>query len=339
MSSPPSEPHEHPETPAAPAVPEPASAPATGAQPVDLSKPAPPADQPIWAIGPGAVGNGEPGYAAPPPDWVPVVDEPAVRTTPRDWLIEILAALVVAVVLTGLGAGLAYVWEAISPRTVLEMSANGAVYTQPNPEGYVAGESVYLLMTAGLGIVSAVAVWLLLRRRRGPIMLTGLAIGSVAGATLMAWLGQRIGLAEYRRLLTDAPVGTRFEIPVKVYSAIIDLAGFKIQGAVLVQAMIAVAIYTFLAGFYPTASLRPERAPVHFMPPYPGPDGPPYPGPGAPPYPQQGPGAPPYPQQGPGPQYPEQGPPGGPPTQPGGEPLQGQPAAAQPGGDAPGKVS
>jgi hypothetical protein len=254
---------------------------------VDLSKPAPaqpvsPADQPIWAIGPGAVGqgaDGEPGPAAVPLDYVPVIDEPVVRTTPRDWLIEIVSALVVAVVLTGLGAGLAYVWEAVSPRTVLEMSANGAVYTEPNPEGYVAGESVYLLMTAGLGIVSAVAVWLLMRRRRGPIMLTGLAIGSVAGATLMAWLGQRIGLEEYRQLLTGAPVGTRFEIPVKVYSAIIDLAGFKIQGAVLVQAMIAVAIYTFLAGFYPTASLRPERAPVHFMPPYPGgPGGGPYPG-------------------------------------------------------------
>ena len=243
--------------------------------PVDLTKPAPaeqpipaPADQPIWAIGPHAVGpNGENGYAAPPPDWVPVVGEPQVRTTPRDWLIEIAAALAVAVVLTGLGAGLAYVWAAISPRTVLEMTAEGAVYTEPHPEGYVAGESVYLLMTAGVGILAPIAVWLLVRRRRGPILLTGLAVGSVAGATLMAWLGQRIDLDEYRRLLTSAPVGSRFEIPVKVYSAVIDLAGFRIQGAVLVQAMIAVAIYTFLAGFYPTPSLRPERAVVHWVPP------------------------------------------------------------------------
>lgn len=253
---------------------EPPAAAADG--PVDLSKPASaqpaPDGQPIWAIGPDAVGPdgvGEGGYTAPPPDWVPVIGEPAVRATPRDWLIEIAAAVAVAIVLAGIGAGLAYAWEAISPRTVLEMSANGAVYTEPNPEGYVAGESVYLLMTAGLGILSPVAVWLLVRRRRGPIVLAGLAVGSVAGATLMAWLGARIGLEEYRQLLTGAPVGTRFEIPVKVYSAIIDVAGFKIQGAVLVQAMIAVAIYTFLAGFYPTASLRPERAVVHFMPPVP----------------------------------------------------------------------
>jgi hypothetical protein len=258
-----------------------------GQQPVS-----PAADQPIWAIGPAAVGPapgdeagpdapGPAGFENPPPDWVPVFDEPQARTTPRDWVLEIVAALAVAVVLTGLGAGLAYVWEAISPRTVLEMSDGGAVYTEPNPEGYVAGESVYLLLTAGLGIVSPVVVWLLVRRRRGPILLAGLAVGSVAGATLMAWLGARIGLEEYRQLLAGAPVGTRFEIPVKVYSAVIDVAGFKIQGAVLVQAMIAVAVYTFLAGFYPTPSLRPERAVVHFVPPgqHP-PAGPPAPWPG-----------------------------------------------------------
>ena len=253
---------------------------------VDLSKPVPaqpaaPAGQPIWAIGPAGAPDG---YAAPPPDRVAVVDEP--RTSSRDWVLEILTALAVAVALTGVGAGLAFVWEAISPRTVLEMTADGAVYTEPNPEGYVAGESVYLLLTAGLGILSPVVVWLVVRRRRGPILLTGLAVGSVAGATLMAWLGNHIELAEYRRLLAGAPVGTRFEIPVKVYSAVIDLAGFKIQGAVLVQAMIAVAIYTFLAGFYPTASLRPERASVHFLPPdgpLEGPPGAPLDGPPQPP--------------------------------------------------------
>jgi hypothetical protein len=258
VSSSPSEP---PEASAPPLVP---AASATGpAAPVDLSKPVPalpavPEDQPIWAIGPTGA-----------PDWVPVIEEPVARVTPRDWAMEIAAAVAVAVALAGIGVALAYVWEAISPRTVLEMTADGAVYTEPNPEGYVAGESVYLLMTAGLGIVSPIVVWLVVRRRRGPILLAGLAVGSVAGATLMAWIGQRIGLEEYRDLLAGAPVGTRFEIPVKVYSAIIDLAGFKIQGAVLVQAMIAVAIYTFLAGFYPTASLRPERAVVHFMPPEP----------------------------------------------------------------------
>lgn len=254
--------------------------------PVDLSKPVPaqaspsesPLDQPIWAIGP----DGAPdpaGYATPPADWVPVVGGETVRPTPRDWLLEIAAAVAVAVVLTGVGVGLAWVWEAISPRTVLEMSAQGAVYTEPNPEGYVAGESVYLIMTAALGIISPLVVWLLVRRRRGPILLAGLTVGSVAGATLMAWIGQRIGLEEYRDLLAGAPVGTRFEIPVRVYSAVIDVAGFRIQGAVLVQAMIAVAIYTFLAGFYPTASLRPERAVVHWVPPT-GPGGPMGPGPG-----------------------------------------------------------
>jgi hypothetical protein len=123
------------------------------------------------------------------------------------------------------------------------------------------------MMTAAVGILSAVVVWMLVRKRRGPIMLAGLAVGSVAGAVVMAWLGQRIGLSEYQRLLEEAPVGTRFEVPVKVRSAIIDLGGFRIQGAVLVQAMLAVAVYTLLAGFYQTVSLRPERSIVRFVPP------------------------------------------------------------------------
>jgi hypothetical protein len=258
---------------------------------VDLSKrpPAGPAagiDPPIWAIGPEAdvaayaampvrgVGGrqdapevpGQP-YDAPPPDWIPIVDETRYRATPRDIVLEVVAAVLVAIALTALGAGLAYVWAEISPRVVLEMSPNGPVYVEPNPEGYVAGESVYLMMTAAVGILSAVVVWMLVRKRRGPILLVGLAVGSVAGAVLMAWLGQRIGLAEYQRLLEEAPVGTRFEVPVKVRSAIIELGDFKIQGAVLVQAMLAVAVYTLLAGFYQTVSLRPERSIVRFVPP------------------------------------------------------------------------
>jgi hypothetical protein len=182
-------------------------------------------------------------------------------------VLEVVAAIAVAVVLAGLGAGLAYVWSAISPRVVLEMTGDGPAYVEPNPEGYVAGESVYLLMAVGVGILSAVGAWMIARKRRGPILLAGLAVGSVAGGVLMAWLGQRIGLSEYQRLLTEAPVGSRFEVPVKVRSAIIDLGAFTIQGAVLVQAMIAVAVYTLLAGFYPTVSLRPERAQVRFVPP------------------------------------------------------------------------
>jgi hypothetical protein len=258
--------------------PEDHSGPETPGERVDLSKrPDPPAeaDPPIWAIGPAAApgvpadaDSAQAAYDTPPADWIPVVDETRYKATGRDIVAEIVTALVVAVVLTALGAGLAYLWAAISPRVVLEMTADGPVYTQPNPEGYVAGESVYLMMTAGVGVLAAVAVWMLARKRRGPIVLAGLAVGSVAGATLMAWLGHRIGLTEYQRLLTQAPVGTRFDVPVKVRSAIIELGHFKIQGAVLIQAMLAVALYTLLAGFYPTVSLRPERATVRFVPPH-----------------------------------------------------------------------
>jgi hypothetical protein len=206
-------------------------------------------DQPVWVLGqpvqpidPAAApaGAGQP--------WLPPADPRRPRLTPRGLLIEVLTALGVAAAVAALGAPLGLLWSQLSPRVRLVMTESGPAFAESNPEGYVAGESVYLLLALAMGVLSAIAVWLLIRRRRGPVVLAGLATGSFAGALLMSWLGHRIGLAEYERLLHGAPVGTRFERPVKLLS----------DGAVAVQAIAAVGLYTLMAGFYATPSLRPE---------------------------------------------------------------------------------
>jgi uncharacterized protein DUF2567 len=217
------------------------------------------AAEPIWAMGTHAPAAAAADLASQPLWPAP---EPRRRASPRYWLAELAYALVVALVVAALGLPLGWLWARISPHVVLEMTAEGPSFTEPNPEGYVGGESVYLLIGVGLGILSAIVVWLLLRNRRGPILLTGLALGCVVGAVLMAWLGHRIGLSEYERLLKQAPVGTRFEVPVKVRSSRLELP-FVAQGAVLIQALIAVATYTVLAGFSATASLRSQRRRTH----------------------------------------------------------------------------
>jgi hypothetical protein len=235
-----------------------------GSRPVDLSKPvagtAPAEVPPIWAVG-------QPHPAA-APAWQVVFDQPRPRMTARDWMVEVLAALGVAAVLSALGYPLAHLWAAVSPRVVLEMTGTGPAYRLPNPEEYIAAEAVYLLISAVAGLLAAIVVWLLARRRRGPLMLLGLAVGTVVGAAVMSAVGQDIGLAEYQRLLREAPAGTRFEVPVKVRSGLINPP--LVQGAILLESLIAVAAYTLMAGFYATASLRPERDRAHIVPVQPG---------------------------------------------------------------------
>jgi hypothetical protein len=210
---------------------------------------------PIWAVGVPVQPSA--GAVESQPQWQVVFDDPPPPMTPRQRVFEVLTALAVAAVIAGLGLPLAYLWDWTSPHVVLEMTPNGPAYTEANPEGYVGGESVYYMITLGVGLISAVVVWLLVPKHRGPILLAGLAVGSVLGAVVMAKVGQNIGLDEYERLLKEAPVGARFEVPVKVRAGIID--GPLVRGALLLQAIIATAAYTLMAGFYATASLRPER--------------------------------------------------------------------------------
>jgi hypothetical protein len=221
-------------------------------------------DEPIWAMGT----NGQSMSSAdtPPfPLWPVPTTPPRRRMSRRDVIVEVVWALAIAVVIAALGLPLGWLWATISPHVTLEMTASGPSYVMPNPEGYAGGESVYVLLCIATGLATSVTVWLLGRRRRGPILLVGFAAGSIAGSLLMAWIGHRIGLADYHRLVSSAPLGTRFEIPVEVRSTQVyrpRIAGLSagvplVRGAALVQAMIGVALYTVMAGFYPTGTLAP----------------------------------------------------------------------------------
>lgn len=211
--------------------------------PVSLAKrpPAPgaaPGDGPAWQY-------------APPPSRAPL--------SVRGVLAETLFAVAVAVVVAAFGFPLAWLWARVGPHVHLVMTENGPAFADTNQEAYVGGESTYVLLSIGAGVGFAIVAWLLVRRRRGPVVLVGLAVGAVVGGAVMAWFGHRIGLREYEHLLSDAPVGTRFDRPVQVRSMKLELDPPRVQGAVLVQAIAAVAMYATIAGFYATPTLRPHR--------------------------------------------------------------------------------
>jgi hypothetical protein len=163
-----------------------------------------------------------------------------------------LIAIAVAVVLTALGLPLGLLWRAVAPKVEFVMTEAGAMTVQAEPEGFVAGDGWYLLITFTVGLLAAVAVWALVRRR-GPVMLLGLVAGCIAGGVLTAWLGHHIGYAHYRQLIAHAPVGTHFLRPPAVRSGNVGLwFGFlpRVQGAVLVQAVAAAMAYLMLAAFH-----------------------------------------------------------------------------------------
>jgi Protein of unknown function (DUF2567) len=206
-------------------------------------------------LGPGFAPQPEPGFAPQP--------EPHRRSV-RDWLPEVRWALIVALVVTLLGIPLGLLWSAVAPRVPVGMTAQGVGYAQsPRFEEAVADDGWFVFITAGAGAVLAIAVWVIVRRYRGPVLLVALTIGSVAGAVVASWVGHRMGLAEYQRLAQGAAVGQHFSRPVEVATKRVGLwYGVlpRVQGAVLLQAAVAVIFYTLLAGFHRAPSLRDEDA-------------------------------------------------------------------------------
>ncbi|GAA2342367.1 hypothetical protein [Dactylosporangium salmoneum] len=181
---------------------------------------------------------------------------------------EALWALVVAVVVAGLGAPFGLLWSKLAPHVELVQTQYGPYPIEGEPEGYWADDGWFILMSIGMGIVIAVVAWLLLRRFRGPILLAALVVGSAGASVLGAWLGNKIGWAHYLDLATHAPENTHIFRPVKLRTGTSSLLfGFIpwVRGTMLVQALAAAAVYTGLAGFHASPTLRYDNMPVEYL--------------------------------------------------------------------------
>jgi hypothetical protein len=176
-----------------------------------------------------------------------------------------VAALVVALALAVLGAPLGLLWSALAPDVPLIKTEGGARLTDAQPEEFVAADGWFTLLGLGFGLLAAILVWALLRRQRGPVVLLGLAVGTVGAALVAWWLGSLIGRGDFDRLLASAPVGAPLSQPAELRAG-----GFEwlwgviptLQGDVLLPAFGAVVTYTLLAGWSRHPSLVPEPEPA-----------------------------------------------------------------------------
>jgi hypothetical protein len=110
--------------------------------------------------------------------------------------------IVLALTVAGLPAGLLWLW--LAPRASFRVTATGLepIGAPPSGELFMAGDGIYLMVLAGLGLLAGLAGWLL-RRHRGVVVLGALAAGMIAAA-LVAWqLGQLLAPGPTEAELAD----------------------------------------------------------------------------------------------------------------------------------------
>ncbi|MBE1492338.1 DUF2567 domain-containing protein [Plantactinospora soyae] len=187
-------------------------------------------------------------------------DSPAGGGLLRGLAVSAVALLVM--ILLGLPLGL--IWSALAPGVPVVQTDDGALLAQPQPEEFIAADGWFSLLGFGLGVLAAIAVWLLLRRYRGPLGLLLVVLGMI-GAAVLAWqVGRQIGLSGYERLLQTAPPGETFSKPPDLHGGQFEMVlGFipRIQD-LLVPAFGAAVMYTLLAGWSRYPGLRPEAEPA-----------------------------------------------------------------------------
>jgi hypothetical protein len=178
----------------------------------------------------------------------------------RSLLVEAVVSVAFAVLVAALGLPLGLLWRAVAPKVELVQTTYGPYPLEPEPEGYMADDGWFIFLAVGAGIVLALLAWFALRRFRGPGIMAALALGSVVGAVLAAWFGHRVGLPAYRRTVAEAQVGSHFFRHPNLRLTDVGLwFGFipRVRGIVLIQALVATALYTACAGFNSSPTLQP----------------------------------------------------------------------------------
>ncbi|MGC4875167.1 DUF2567 domain-containing protein [Micromonospora sp. DT43] len=242
-------------------------APPSGAAPAEGASAVPPPAAPPPAFDPGE-GPAATAYPGEGPAATAYPGEAELAPDePRRPLRTVTTVLGVVVALAVLGAPLGLLWAVLAPDTPVLKTAEGAIYADPQPEQPIAADGWFSLLGLAFGVLAAVALWFLLRRRRGPVGLLGAVLGTLAAAPVAWQVGRRVGLATFDRLLDSAPAGQAFTKPADLRAGGIDwLLGVVPvpHGNLLLPAFGAAVTYTLLAGWSRWPGLRPEPDPAAF---------------------------------------------------------------------------
>ncbi|QSB04244.1 hypothetical protein [Natronoglycomyces albus] len=155
-------------------------------------------------------------------------DEPSPEKSPppdaarKTLAADTRAAALLAVVLGFFGLPLAVLWQALTPRVEIVRTERSWAPTELDPAGFVLADLNFAAIGLIAGIIAAILVWNALRARRGPIILFGLVVGSLA-CQIVAWrFGSRHWEAFWDAVHAGEP-GWTFMRPAQVRMADIDL--------------------------------------------------------------------------------------------------------------------
>lgn len=90
-----------------------------------------------------------------------------------------------------LGLVMAGLWVWLAPQVPLVVHGNQVLYVDPEGEQRAGADSVFVLIGAGLGILTAAAAFLVTRRRGGGI---AVAVALALGGLLGSWIGWQVGV-------------------------------------------------------------------------------------------------------------------------------------------------
>lgn len=176
----------------------------------------------------------------------------------------------VVAVLALLGFPLGALWSWLTPQVELVRVPGGFGLSQENPEQYMAADGVFALLGLSVGVMAALAVWFAAPARRGPWLMSGLVVGSIACQFVASSFG-KIGRDAYLASLEAVPVGWHvWRVPeLKMVSfdlgeawrnlAAGDVVGMMSHlslGVMVTMAFAAAFVYTMCAGWSRHPRLR-----------------------------------------------------------------------------------
>ncbi|MEV7445765.1 hypothetical protein AB0O22_32295 [Streptomyces sp. NPDC091204] len=171
----------------------------------------------------------------------------ARAVTPED--IRDAAVVALAIGVAGLLLGALWVW--LAPRVQYVANGQSVFLGNSESEARIASDGTFVLLSVGLGVLSAVAVFLW-RRRGGVPLVIGLAVGScfaaLVGWRFGLWLGPSSDLAA---AAAKAGQGVPFDAPLQLLA----------HGALLAWPMAAVLLHLGLTALW--APREPDPVPVY----------------------------------------------------------------------------